>query len=95
MKNERELFEEWAKFQCISLEIDDSGLYKDKVTHFARKAWQAAKADVVPKGYCVVPKEPTEEMIDASKRRQWDELSLPMECMDTLKYKAMIEAGEL
>lgn len=57
--------------------------------------WLAAKADIVPEGYCVVPREPSEIMIDASQRRQWDNLSLPMECMDTLKYKAMIEVGEL
>ena len=53
-------------------------------------AWQAR----APEGYVVVPKEPTERMLDAARRRQWDDLSSPLEDMDMLKYKAMLEAVE-
>lgn len=52
------------------------------------------KASAVPDGYAVVPKDPTEAMLDASRRRQWDDLSFPCEDMDMLKYKAMIEAAQ-
>ena len=52
--------------------------------------WQAR----VPEGYVIVPKEPTERMLDAARRRQWDDLSSPPEDMDMLKYKAMLEAVE-
>lgn len=53
-----------------------------------KKGWQA-KAQAVPDGYVVVPKEPTEAMVEAGKDSSecggWpDEI-----------YKAMIEAQEL
>ena len=62
---------------------------QDKVAT-AYAMWQAR----VPEGYAVVPKEPTERMLDAARRRQWDDLSSPLEDMDMLKYKAMLEAVE-
>ena len=56
--------------------------------NFAWEAWQAAKAQAVPEGFVVVPKEPTEAMVEAGKDSSecggWpDEI-----------YKAMIEARE-
>ena len=62
---------------------------QDKVAT-AYAMWQSR----VPEGYVVVPKEPTERMLDAARCRQWDDLSSPFEDMDMLKYKAMIEAVE-
>ena len=34
-------FDDWAKFQGLSLEKDDNGLYVNKHTHYARKGWGA------------------------------------------------------
>ena len=34
-------FDEWAKFQGLSLEKDDNGLYVNRHTHYARKGWGA------------------------------------------------------
>ena len=55
---------------------------------------ELAKAQAIPDGFVLVPKEPTEKMLDAARRRQWDDLSSPLEDMDVLKYKAMIEAAQ-
>ena len=52
--------------------------------------WKAAKAQAVPEGFVLVPKEPTEEMI-----RMGDLAFAYDECVDARKiYKAMIEAQE-
>ena len=48
----------------------------------------------VPEGFVVVPKEPTVKVLDAARYRQWDDFSSPLEDMDVLKYKAMIEAAQ-
>lgn len=55
---------------------------------YERKKWQAAKAQAVPEGFVVVPKEPTEEMIQAGRDERRD--------LGTVAstYKAMIEAQE-
>ena len=34
-------FDGWAKFQGLSLEKDDNGLYVNRHTHYARKGWEA------------------------------------------------------
>ena len=52
------------------------------------------KAQAIPEGFVLVPKEPTEKMLDAARHRQWDDFSSPLEDMDVLKYKAMIEAAQ-
>ena len=54
--------------------------------------WDMWLASANREGYKLVPVEPTEKMLDASRRRQWDDLSSPYEDMDMLKYKAMIGA---
>ena len=34
-------FDDWAKFQGLPLEKDESGLYVNRHTHYARKGWEA------------------------------------------------------
>ena len=62
----------------------------------ARDAWQA-KAQAVPEGFVVVPKEPTDEMwssgIDAYTDAMEDNKALPAASINDI-YKAMIEAQE-
>lgn len=59
--------------------------------HQLWKDLNASKAQAVPEGFVLVPKEPTEEMI-----RMGDLTFAYDECVDARKiYKAMIEAQEL
>lgn len=62
--------------------------------NFLNMAWELWLASANREAYKLVPVEPTEKMLDASRRRQWDDLSSPYEDMDMLKYKAMIGAIE-
>ena len=96
IEKEREAFEAWFESQFESTKLDkfDDGVYWHERAQMSWEAWQAAKVQAVPEGFVVVPKEPTESMLDASMRRQWDEPSSPYEDMDLLKYKAMIAAAQ-
>lgn len=63
MKTERELFEGWVSNPFVTMKnLDPTSdkTYREPIAEFAWKAWQAR----VPEGYAVVPKEPTERMID-------------------------------
>lgn len=53
------------------------------------RMWQAAKAQAVPDGFVVVPKEPTPKMIDAA-----DNCAIDGKVTANIVYKAMIEAQE-
>ena len=59
------------------------------VYDFANAIEQAAKAQAVPEGFVVVPKEPTDEMIDAGHDFCKNNIVTPSGF-----YKAMIEAQE-
>ena len=74
----------------IFARFEIGGEYAQDKVATAYAMWQSR----VPEGYVVVPKEPTERMLDAARCRQWDDLSSAFEDMDMLKYKAMIEAVE-
>ena len=51
-----------------------------------RAGWQAAKAQAVPDGYCVVPKEPTRKMMEAA-----DNCAINGKITANIIYKAMID----
>ena len=67
IQKEREAFEAWfesrydAHFMQFALDLD---MYVDKHTQTSWEAWQAAKAQAVPDGFVVVPKEPTQELLN-------------------------------
>ena len=85
MKTEREFFEDWLKKEYPMIHqwySDGLEEWKTKVEYMF-VAWQAR----VPEGYVVVPKEPTDKMIDAGCRSYLD-------CCTTTIYKAMLEAVE-
>lgn len=67
--------------------------FEDDMLNMAWEMWssgQAAKAQAVPEGFVLVPKEPTKEMIEMG-----DLTFAHNECVDATKiYKAMIEAQE-
>ncbi len=54
--------------------------------------WQAAKAQAVPEGFVLMPKEPTEEIVEAF----WNSWLVEQPNAQTMffAYKAMIEAQE-
>ena len=101
----REAFESWfesrydAHFMQFALDLD---MYVDKHTQTCWEAWQAAKAQAVPKGFVLVPKEPTQEMIQAGLekvRESWDDA--PPDGFNSFTWgdmvatwEAMIEAQE-
>jgi len=67
---------------------------------FAWQAWQAAKAQATPDGFVLVPKEPTQKILDAFPEVEYEDTyagacSISVDDK-TLKigYKAMIEAQE-
>ena len=56
-----------------------------------RAGWQAAKAQAVPDGYCVVPKEPTPKMIDATWDYDGEIQEMSHNTRNEFIYKAMID----
>ena len=60
------------------------------VYDFANAIEQAAKAQAVPDGYCVVPREPTPKMSIAYQKNA----IAPVSSLSISGYKAMIEAQE-
>ena len=104
IKKEREAFEAWycrnhtglkqsdlAKFRTLSgYSFSDS--LKINVSW---EAWQAAKAQAVPEGFVLVPKEPTDIEIESIKEKHWDMRGCQLCKSDYIDlYKAMIEAQE-
>ena len=97
----REAFESWfesrydANFMQFALDLD---MYVDKHTQKSWEAWQAAKAQAVPEGFVVVPKEPTDEMLFAASGRDivaehyGGENIMWSEVRET--WKAMLEAAQ-
>ena len=73
IQKEREAFETWLfsteKFKFRNKNflfmLDEYGSYEDKPVLEHWETWQAAKAQAVPKGFVLMPKEPTDEIIEA------------------------------
>ena len=79
IQKQHEDFDLWWEGNAIAMMCEEDE---------ALKIWQAAKAQAVPEGYVVVPKEPTREMMQAVV----DEVKKSGHLVDF--YKAMIEAVE-
>lgn len=61
----------------------------------ARLAWQAAKAQDVPDGFVLVPKEPTTHQVDYCQTMKFRKgVGRSHKFEDIFVYKAMIEAQE-
>ena len=85
VEKDAELFEQWW---------DDEGQYHraggdDYCKTFAWEAWIFTKAQLVPEGFVVVPKEPTKSMLIAA-----DNCEIGGKVTAHNIYKAMIEAQE-
>ncbi len=111
LQKERQEFEAWHYNQYLleNPNIDSSNakyiydyahknvlVFQLKESHFT--AWQAAKAQAVPDGFVVVPKEPTDAMLFAASGRDivaehyGDENIMWSELRET--WKAMLEAAQ-
>lgn len=100
LQKEREAFEAWYRKEYDNTVIDDSefseilGEYESNYywvdeLNQSWMAWQADKAQAVPEGFVLVPKEPTPKMIDAA-----DNCAIDGKVTANIVYKAMIEALE-
>lgn len=86
IQKEKKLFNEY--WHENNLPFDGEEVFKN----YAWDAWQAAKA--VPEGFVLVPREPTDEMIEAFSDGYMDSLSVDFKGASRDGYKAMIEAQE-
>ena len=93
MKTERELFEAWAKKET-NWDLYWSENIKQYMDHQTNGAWLAWQSRV-PEGYVVVPKEPTQAMLDSA--RDWSTKKYGKAVGNDGAsgcYKAMLEAVE-
>ena len=103
IKTEREAFEAWycrnhtglkqsdlAKFRTLS-----GYSFSDSLQiNISWEAWQAAKAQAVPEGFVLMPKEPTPKMIDATWDFDDEIREMSHNTRNEFIYKTMIEALE-
>ncbi len=93
----REAFEAWfesrydANFMQFALDLD---MYVDKHTQTSWEAWQAAKAQAVPKGFVLMPMVPSERMINAVRQCYEGEAYLPYSLYSEFVNQAIIERME-
>ena len=83
------LFETWKDEYLDCEEKHYVGKYTDSFMQEKWQLWQAAKAQAVPEGFVVVPKEPTNAMYQAYARHS----VAPMSTLSKTGYKAMLEAA--
>ena len=92
LQKEREAFEKECRLLCYKGNMVMSNLgsfYNNEQTNWMWQMWLSAKAQAVPEGFVLVPKEPTEKMIDAGHDFCKNNIVTPSGF-----YKAMIEAQE-
>ena len=83
-RHEQTYFDEQT--QCYENDIGED----TESINMAWMAWQAAKAQAVPEGFVLVPKEPTLKMSIAYQKNA----IAPVSSLSISGYKAMIEAQE-
>lgn len=66
-------FEEWLSQQNGVIEVDCGCVTTEAFYHWMRVAYEAGNSPVIPDGYVMVPKEPTDEMLAAAK--EWTGLT--------------------
>lgn len=69
-----------------------NGKYRSSYVQLSFEIWQAAKAQTVPEGFVLMPKEPTKEIVEAF----WNSWLVEQPNAQTMffAYKAMIEAQD-
>lgn len=97
IEKERNAFEEWYEKHHNGRQISCDYVYEDNSYSIGYAnamwvSWQAAKAKAVPDGYCIVPKEPTPKMIDATWDYDGEIQEMSHNTRNEVIYKAMIGA---
>ena len=94
IQKERELFEAWLK------SLNENGrttYFLGRESMVAWEAWQAAKAQAVPEGFVLVPKEPSADLVNHGHQvflGHFNEGGQTGGRSLYFAYKAMIEAQE-
>ena len=88
LQKERQAFEAWFIENGILIDTDFNVANR---AFEAGAAWQAAKAQAIPEGFVVVPKEPTERMLDSAYSSISDNLHYAD--LENI-YKAMIWSAQ-
>ena len=97
IKKLRQEFEKHASkfFKTNEAFEDDGENYVYDEVKFMWDCWLAAKAQAVPEGFVLVPKEPTDIEIESIKEKHWDMRGCQLCKSDYIDlYKAMIEPQE-
>ena len=94
LQKEREMFEAWVGSNGRNIERFSDGSYKSMTLDKEWKAWQEAKAQAIPDGFVVVPKEPTPKMIDATWDFDEEIQDMSHNSRNEFIYNAMIAAAQ-
>lgn len=94
IKKEREAFEAWVGSNGRKVERSSDGSYKSMTLDKEWEAWQAAKAQAVPEGFVLVPKQPTPKMIDATWNFDEEIQDMSHNSRNEFIYNAMIAAAQ-
>lgn len=107
IEKEREVFEaiaenirllRGAKFkdgEYVALSLfDESSKELAARLNYGWSMWLSAKAQAIPEGFVLVPKEPTPKMIDATWNYDDEIQDMSHNTRNEFIYKAMIEAQE-
>lgn len=73
---------------------NEKGEYFYKEIHEAYLMWRAAKTQTVPEGFILMPKVPTERMVNATRGKHEGAPYLPYSIYESFVEQAMIEAQE-
>ena len=96
IQKEREAFKAWFKKEYLGIDNLANQGDEGAITRrdYAYVGWQAAKAQAVPEGFVLMPKEPTPKMIDATWDFDDEIREMSHNTRNEFIYKTMIEAQE-
>ena len=97
IEKERGLFEKECRLLRYRGDMVMSNLgsfYSDEQTNWMWQMWLSAKAQAVPEGFVVVPKEPTPKMIDATWNFDEEIQDMSHNSRNKFIYNAMIAAAQ-
>ena len=97
IEKERGLFEKECRLLRYKGDMVMSNLgsfYSDEQTNWMWQMWLSAKAQAVPEGFVVVPKEPTPKMIDATWNFDEKIQDMSHNSRNEFIYNAMIAAAQ-
>ncbi|MFH3804332.1 hypothetical protein WDA67_04080 [Acinetobacter nosocomialis] len=95
LNKERELCNQsFEKYWDDFCEAYGNGFDRSLAKLFFANGWGEAKAQAVPEGYVVVPKQPTPKMIDATWDFDDEIIEMSSNTRNEFIWKKMVEASE-